>query len=490
MPVTLFRAMLFNSFAFAVFFPLVAAAYFLLPQRWRWALLLVASYWFYMYWKAEYALLLVLSTVVDYFAALGIARASELRIRKRWLWVSMVTNLGILIGFKYFNFLNDSARALTAGLGGTWPVPDLDVLLPMGISFYTFQTMSYTIDVYRGHMEPTRHPGRFALYVSFFPQLVAGPIERARSLLPQFERIDRPDHERIVAGLKQMLWGFFKKVVIADRAAMIVDAVYNNPGAHDGATLLLATLMFSVQAYGDFSGYSDIAIGAARVLGFDLMVNFRTPFLSTSIREFWQRWHISLMTWFRDYIYIPLGGRRGTTEQWYRNIMVVFLVSGLWHGAAWTYVLFGALHGVYVLAAIALRPAAAAIDRTIGWKEKARVRVLVNGLITFALVNISWFLFRANDLDDAVLVATKVFSWSGDGMGMLRMFDGIGMGRVLATLALIVAFAVIDPFMDGLVKGERFLSGRGNRILLFAALLAALVLFGYYGEVQFIYFQF
>lgn len=481
--------MLFNSFEFAWFFPLVAALYFLCPYRWRWALLLVASYWFYMAWRAEYALLLVASTVVDWTASHGIARSSDQRVRRRWLWASILTNLGILFSFKYFNFINDSLRALSGSMGVAWPVPDLDVLLPMGISFYTFQTMSYTIDVYRGHLPAAAHPGKFALYVTFFPQLVAGPIERAPSLLRQFFVYHPWDLVRVSRGLKQMLWGFFKKLVIADRSAVIVDHVYNDPGAHDAATLLLATLLFALRIYGDFSGYSDIAIGAARVLGFDLMENFRTPYLSRSIREFWSRWHISLSTWFRDYLYIPLGGNRGTRPRWYANLFIVFLVSGLWHGASWTFVLWGALHGLYLVVALVLAPLWDRFHRGTGIPREAGFVVGVQRLTTFALVLLAWVLFRANSLADAMLILERLFTGAYHLSGPLELLTTLKPGIVLTTLFLATLFLLIDPWADRVAKGDRA-GGALFTYMYHGALLAACLLFGHYGETAFIYFQF
>lgn len=482
--------MLFNSFEFSWFFPLVAALYFLLPHRWRWLLLLVASYWFYMAWRAEYAVLLLASTVVDWFASHGIARAGKEETRRRWLIASIATNLGILFVFKYFDFINDSLRTLAGAAGMGYPVPDLDLLLPMGISFYTFQTMSYTIDVYRGQLAPASHPGRFALYVTFFPQLVAGPIERAPSLLPQFSKVVRWDHARVVSGLKQMLWGFFKKLVVADRVGVLVDHVYGSPQMHDGSTFILATLLFSLQIYCDFSGYSDIAIGAARVLGFDLMENFRTPYLSRSIREFWTRWHISLSTWFRDYVYIPLGGNRASTGRWYFNLFAVFLISGLWHGASWTFVLWGALHGIYLVMAIVAKPmwdrAYAALR--IGPDERG-IRLL-QALGTFLLVQFSWLLFRADSIADAWLIAGRMWN---DGLalgGIMGVVHSLKPGIVGITLLLAALFFVMDPWADAVAKGRKRVPGRWGAYLYHAALLACCLLFGHYGRTEFIYFQF
>jgi alginate O-acetyltransferase complex protein AlgI len=340
---------LFNSIEFLLFFPVVVAIYFATPQRYRWALLLAASYYFYASWKPEYLLLIIASTLVDYGCGLRMGSIAGKARRKKWLLVSLTSNLGLLFAFKYFNFFNESARAVFDRFNIFYDVPAFDLLLPVGISFYTFQTLSYSIDVYRGRQRPERHLGIFALYVSFFPQLVAGPIERSTHLLPQFFQPHRFEYDRVTSGLRLVLWGFFKKVVVADRLALYVNAVYNDPSAHTGPTILLATYFFAFQIYCDFSGYSDIAIGTARVMGYDLMQNFRRPYFARSISEFWSRWHISLSTWFRDYLYIPLGGNRVPRWRWYVNLFAVFLISGLWHGANWTFVVWGALHGTYLI---------------------------------------------------------------------------------------------------------------------------------------------
>ncbi|MCL4156746.1 UNVERIFIED_CONTAM: hypothetical protein GTU68_005006, partial [Idotea baltica] len=302
--------MLFNSIEFAIFFPAVVLIYFLLPHRFRWILLLAASYYFYACWKAEYLVLIVFSTLVDYFAGLRMAACETKKQRTPYLVLSLVSNLGLLFTFKYLDFFGSSVQALIDQFNIFYEIPIFDLLLPVGISFYTFQTLSYTIEVYKGKQKAERHLGIFALYVTFFPQLVAGPIERSQTLLPQFHKRMTFSYDRLSSGAKLMIWGLFKKILIGDGMGVFVDSVYNNPYGHDSVSLLIASICFSFQIYGDFSGYTDIARGAARILGFDLMENFRQPYLSKSISEFWQRWHISLSTWFRDYVYIPMGGNR------------------------------------------------------------------------------------------------------------------------------------------------------------------------------------
>jgi D-alanyl-lipoteichoic acid acyltransferase DltB (MBOAT superfamily) len=396
--------MLFNSIEFLIFFPIVAVLTFICPYRYRWLLLLGTSYYFYAAWKLEYVVLILASTLITYIAAVQMARPDHQAHRTAWLVSSLVSNLGILFAFKYFNFVSDSLRAAFNQFNLVYDVPMFQVLLPVGISFYTFQTLGYVIDVYRGRVEPERHLGRFALFVSFFPQLVAGPIERAGNLLPQFYENFAFDEARVSSGLRLMLWGMFKKVVIADRLGLYVNAVYNNPSDWSGWPVLVATFFFAFQIYCDFSGYSDIAIGAARVLGFDLMDNFKRPYFARSPSEFWRRWHISLSTWFRDYMYIPLGGNRVSVLRWYVNLMIVFLVSGLWHGTAWTFVLWGGLHGLYMVGDMATLGLRGKLAHWLGLDQMPTLQAMVSGGITFGLVNLTWVFFRANSVADAFLL--------------------------------------------------------------------------------------
>jgi D-alanyl-lipoteichoic acid acyltransferase DltB (MBOAT superfamily) len=363
--------MIFNSLEFLAFFPIVTLLYFVVPRRMQWALLLIASCIFYMAFRPVYVLILVFTILVDYVAGLLIAPAVGWR-RRAWLGASIAANVGVLAVFKYWNF----AAGNLNGLAGRPLVPLLDILLPIGLSFHTFQAMSYTIEVYRGRQPPERHLGIYALYVMFYPQLVAGPIERPQNLLPQFRDGHEFDAARVTRGLSLMMWGFFKKIVVADRLAIAVNHVYARPGDFDGAALLLATYAFAFQIYCDFSGYSDIALGSAEVMGFELMKNFDRPYASASVAEFWRRWHISLSTWFRDYLYIPLGGSKVGPARTGANLLIVFLVSGLWHGANWTYVAWGALHGLYIIVGRA----------TEGARRWLAVPRFVSTLITFHLV--------------------------------------------------------------------------------------------------------
>ena len=403
--------MSFNSFEFLIFFPLVFAVYFLCSHRHQWLLLLIASYYFYATWSPQYVTWLVISTLLAYILALLIAQASCEGWRKRLLALSIVSNLGMLFGFKYFNFFNDSLKALFNQFNLFYNAPAFKVLLPVGISFYTFQTISYTIDVYRGEIAPEKHLGIFALYVSFFPQLVAGPIERAGHLLPQFRRQHTFDAPRVFSGLRLILWGMFKKVVVADRLAVYVNAVYNNPLDYYGWTVVLATFFCAVQIYCDFSGYSDIAVGASRVLGHDLTENFRQPYCASSVSEFWRRWHISLSSWFRDYLYIPLGGNRVPRWRWYANLLIVFLVSGLWHGANWTFVLWGALHGLYVVVEVWSKKARDKVAQAFHLEQSA-VRTIVGTVVTFSLVSFGWIFFQAKSVSYALLLVRNLVQFN------------------------------------------------------------------------------
>ena len=421
--------MLFNSLQFVIFFPIVIILYFLIPYKKRWILLLIASYYFYMCWKVDYILLIIISTLIDYICSNKMSQIKEKAKRKKWLLISIFSNIGILFGFKYFNFFSENIQTLFNNYNVFYEMPLFNVLLPVGISFYTFQTLSYTIDVYNNKTPAQRHLGVFAVYVSFFPQLVAGPIERSNHLLPQFFREHDFSYIRVKAGLQKMLWGFFKKIVIADNLAILVDGVYNNVDNYSGLTLIVATIFFTFQIYCDFSGYSDIAIGTAKVMGFELRENFKRPYFSKSIREFWQRWHITLSTWFRDYVYIPLGGNRTIKWRWYYNIFITFLVSGLWHGANWTFVIWGALHGAYLIIALILTNPKKQFSSLIQ-KQSKSFNKLLDVTITFILVAFAWIFFRANNLDDAIYIISNLFVNYNEILNLSELrtqFRGIGL---------------------------------------------------------------
>jgi D-alanyl-lipoteichoic acid acyltransferase DltB (MBOAT superfamily) len=486
--------MLFNSLEFLIFFPVVVTIYFFLPIRWRLYLLLAASYYFYAAWKAEYIILILASTVVDYFVSLQIGKTRQRFLRsaqsrrRMLLAISLFANLGILFLFKYFDFLANSFNATANILNLPYDIPLLNLVLPIGISFYTFQTLSYTIDVYRGRVEPEANFLNFALYVSFFPQLVAGPIERPSHLLPQFYKQYEFDYDRVVDGLTLMLVGMFKKVVVADRLSFYVNEVYNNPADSYGITVLIATYFFAFQIYCDFSGYSDMAIGAARVMGYDLRTNFAQPYFSKSVAEFWRRWHISLSTWFRDYLYIPLGGNRVKKSRWYANLLIVFLVSGLWHGANWTFVVWGALHGCYLLLAIWTQQARSKVAQRLHLEPGNKSYDLLSTLITFNLVVFAWVFFRAASISDAFLLISHIFE--GD-FWQLEILRGWRRGLVLSLVWILVVVG-LDFFIQKHKTVRHVFSNQPLlvRWAVYLFLVLSIMNLGYAQESPFIYFQF
>jgi alginate O-acetyltransferase complex protein AlgI len=394
--------------------------------------------------------------------------------------------LGMLLGFKYFNFVNGEMRRLFEHFTIDYPVGVLKVMLPVGISFYTFQTLSYTIDVYRGQRGPERHLGIFALYVAFFPQLVAGPIERSTRLMPQLRQAHEFDYDRVTSGLKLMAWGFFQKLVIADRLAVYVNGIYNSPGDFHGWRVLLASYLFAFQIYCDFAAYSDIAIGTARILGFNLMENFRRPYFATSIRDFWSRWHISLTTWFRDYLYIPLGGNRVGKTRWYFNLFIVFVISGFWHGANWTFLAWGALHGLYLMAEMATTKLRARVAGALRLDRVPRLHAFLKGMITFHLVCLGLVIFRANKMGDVAVLLRNLFqSSSGDPSVPMRGSE-LRLG-VLAVIVLLVVHALEakEPIAERWARRPVVLRMAG-----YCVLVLSILVFGVFGGQEFIYFQF
>nr|WKN35517.1 MBOAT family O-acyltransferase [Tunicatimonas sp. TK19036] len=485
--------MLFNSLHFALFFPIVFALYFLINPKYRWVLLLIASYYFYMSWNPIYILLILFSTFIDYFVAIFIERTEEKNKRKFLLYISLSANLGLLFIFKYYNFFNGAISDFADLFGYEYSHSVLNILLPVGISFYTFQTLSYTIDVYKKIQPAQKHFGKFALYVSFFPQLVAGPIERSTHLMPQFDQTFQFDYSRITDGLKLMFWGLFKKVVIADRLSLIVNQVYENPAEHDGFALLLATVLFAFQIYCDFSGYSDVAIGCAKVFGFDLMENFRIPYYSKSISEFWKRWHISLSTWFRDYVYIPLGGNRTVKWRWYFNLFITFFISGIWHGAAWTFVIWGALHGAYLIFAIVFHSGKETVARALGLCRNAFVRKAVQIITTFLLVDFAWIFFRASSLPDAMLIIRKIFTMDLSINSWIMSLYTIGVdknGLIISFLSIFLMEVV--HFYDRSDSFIQKLNGLSmwKRWSIYYFFIFYFLFFGTFSQQDFIYFQF
>jgi alginate O-acetyltransferase complex protein AlgI len=476
--------MLFNSIDFAFFFIVVTTVYFLIPHKYRWLLLLLSSCYFYMSFVPIYILILGFTIVIDYFAGFFLEN-SKGKKRKLFLIASLIANIGVLAVFKYYNFLNDNISMLLHGGGYKNPIPYLSILLPIGLSFHTFQAMSYTIEVYRGNQKAERHFGIYSLYVMFYPQLVAGPIERPQNLLHQFYEKHEFKYDRVVEGLKLMLWGLFKKLVIADRLAIYVNAVYNNSEHHNGITLSIATVFFAFQIYCDFSGYSDIAIGAAKVMGFKLMTNFNRPYLSRTIAEFWKRWHISLSTWFKDYLYIPLGGNKVYIPKYYFNLFIVFVVSGLWHGANWTYIIWGAINGVYLVFAIITHKFRDKFNRILMVDKLPKFNRFIQIGVTFLLICFSWVFFRASSANVALSIVKKIVAFRGpvfiENKSMM-LFSVMG-----------IIFLILVELKKEYVNNWFSLLNNPNwliRNLYYFFLIALIILAGVFDGGEFIYFQF
>lgn len=407
--------MLFNSIDFAVFLPIVFILYWFVTNKnlnIQNLLIVAASYFFYGWWDWRFLSLILFSTIVDYSIGIALSKNEAVYKRKVLLWISIIVNLGFLGFFKYYNFFLDNFIHAFSLMGTEFSATSLKIILPVGISFYTFQTLSYTIDVYKRNLEPTKDFIAFAAFVSFFPQLVAGPIERATNLLPQFYKKRNFDYKNAVDGLRQILWGLFKKVVIADQCAEYANLIFNNSAEYSGSTLFLGAIFFTFQIYGDFSGYSDIAIGTSRLFGFNLMKNFAFPYFSRDIAEFWRRWHISLSTWFRDYLYIPLGGSRGGTWMKVRNTFIIFIVSGFWHGANWTFIVWGALNALFMLPLMLTNKNRQNISIIAQGKVIPSIREVIQMLFTFGLTILAWIFFRADNIVHAISYLGGIFSSS------------------------------------------------------------------------------
>ena len=475
--------MLFNSFQFLFFFVVVWLLVLVTRGTPRKIILLAASYYFYMCWSTRYIFVIWGITVIDYVAGLQIEKAEQQGRRRLYLGISLFCNISLLFIFKYFNFLTGSVRSASHLFGLQYDPPLLAIILPVGLSFHTFQAMSYTIEVYRRRVPAEKHLLEYALYVAFFPQMVAGPIERPYELLPQFHREPRISFEGVRAGMVQTLWGLFKKMVLADNVADFVKLIYDTPRHYNGAALSLATLLFSIQIYCDFSGYTDIALGLARMMGYELRINFMQPYFSRSVGEFWRRWHISLSTWFRDYVYIPLGGNRVKLSRHYANLMITFVISGLWHGANWTFVLWGFLHAVYLIVAQAISPFVPRFARV------PRLQACVKVVVTFSLVTFAWIFFRANTVADSWFIATHLLP--------LRQLDPLllkvgGFSRATAPYLVlsIVAMFVVEWWIANPSHAPRLWGRPAFRALAYNACIYAIVFFGFFGHRDFIYFQF
>ena len=469
--------MLFNSLEFGLFLPIVFCLYWLVTKgdirRQNWILLL-ASYFFYGWWDWRFLSLIAISSIVDYFVGLYMGREENPAMRKRLLWVSIGVNLGFLGFFKYYNFFADSFADAFSFLGHSFSPTSLHVVLPVGISFYTFQTMSYTIDIYRKKLVPTEDMLGFFAFVSFFPQLVAGPIERAANLLPQFSRQRTFSYEQVSSGLKLMLWGLFMKVVVADRVGIYVDTIYNNADMHNGLSFTVATIFFSFQIYCDFAGYSLMAIGCAQLFDFKLMENFRRPYFAGTFKEFWSRWHISLSTWFKDYVYIPLGGNRVSPMRQNFNLFLTFVISGFWHGANWTFVIWGAIHGLYQI-----------IEKNIFKVKRDFKPRFYHIIFIYALTCLAWIFFRATSLSDASTIFVQIFTDFGTHLHIGDL--GIFLYALMGLSVLFVHDLAQEYFPKiNLLHHHQF----AIRIASILFLMIYIISLGVFDGSQFIYFQF
>lgn len=502
--------MLFNSIEFLFFFPTVVIIYFIIPERYRWVFLTVSSYYFYMCWKAEYILLIIGSTLINFYSGILIEKSVSQTSKRNVFLVNIIFNLGTLFAFKYLNLFSSSVQELLRLFNIFYEVPLINLLLPVGISFYTFIALSYSIDVYRGTRKAEHHLGYFAAYLSFFPQLLAGPIARSTNLLPQFSEKQEFDSQRVSDGLKLMLWGFFKKLVIADRLAILVNQVFNNPHNYEGFTLLLASYFFAVQIYCDFSGYSDIAIGAAKVMGFKLMENFKQPYYATSISDFWNRWHISLSTWLRDYLYLPLAyslTRKFPNKKYFKirsdkliytsATSITFLLCGLWHGASWTFVIWGAIHGFYLTFAVWTKKLSNKIYSLLRMKKESTFRNVVDIIITFHLVLFAWIFFRANSLNDAIYILNQIILIPPI-ESLKEIFNlnfGVNIGlRKYDLFVVFYSIIIMETvhLMQRHNKIRNFFSNKPRfiRWAIYYFLIFSILLFGEFNLTEFIYLQF
>jgi len=493
--------MLFNSFSFLVFFPIVVLVFYLIPKKVRYIWLLVASYYFYMCWNAKYALLIAISTIVTWASGMLIYRAEDVKEKKGVVAGSLIINLAILFFFKYFDFTLANINFFLSKAHISVINNPFDIILPVGISFYTFQALSYTIDVYRGEIEPEKNIFRYALYVSFFPQLVAGPVERSKNLLPQIQKVEeiKPKYSEIINGLIMMLWGLFMKMVIADRVSLLVDEVFSDVYMYGTIELVAGAIGFALQIYCDFCGYSTIAVGAARVMGINIMENFNTPYFAVSVSDFWKRWHISVSSWFKDYVYIPLGGSRCSKPKKYFNLMVTMLVSGLWHGANWTYVIWGGLHGLYQIVGDLLKPVKEKANDLLGTDKTAFSFRFGQMVVTFCLTTFAWIFFRASDVSSAFTYIARMFTrWNPWTLFDLSLYniglDVTEMNILLIALTLLILVDVYKYRRNKSIADFLISQNTWFRIVCIVVLVAVVLVYGEYGvnfdSNQFIYFDF
>ncbi len=497
--------MLFNSLDFLCFFPVVVGLYYAVPKKLKNIWLLLASYYFYMCWNARYILLILFSTMVTYGCGLllegaaGEADEKKKRLRKKcYVAGSLFLNLSLLFVFKYWNFAARSLTWLLQGMGITEQVPECHLLLPVGISFYTFQALGYTIDVYREEIRAEKNFIQYALFVSFFPQLVAGPVERAGNLLSQLKEGHPFSYDRAREGVLLMIWGYFLKLVLADRIAIVVDTIYGDYGTYGGVYLILATILFAFQIYCDFAGYSTIAVGGAMILGFSLMENFNAPYLADSVSDFWRRWHISLSTWFRDYLYIPLGGNRKGRIRRYCNLLLVFCASGLWHGAEWTFVIWGGLNGLYQVMGSLLKPVRKRAGAFLQLKEDSLSHRLARGVITFVLIDFAWLFFRAENMTEAVCILKSMLTVHNPWILFDDSLYGLGLSaksfRIIPIALGILLFADVMKYKGICIRKVILQQDYWFRWLTIVGSILLISLVGIWGSAynaaDFIYFQF
>lgn len=478
--------MQFNSLAYAIFLPIVFALYWMLPNKYRWILLMIASYYFYMSWNPKYVVLILFTTFVSYMAAIMVEKTESIKKRKVILIFSVLVCLAVLFVFKYYNFAIESIAIIMKKIAIPMNAATLRLVLPVGISFYTFQTLSYVIDVYRGEIKAEKHFGIYATFVSFFPQLVAGPIEKASNLLPQIKDKHEFSYDEAVYGLRLILWGLFKKIVVADTLGKCVDKVYLDVYSYQGIDLAFAIVFFTIQIYCDFSGYSDIAIGTAKLMGIKLMTNFKSPYFSTSIKEFWARWHISLSSWFKNYVYIPLGGNRCSKIKHYRNLLITFLASGLWHGASWTFVVWGGMHGfVQVFEDI--------FKKSLGAIKSNKITKFILGIIVFGLCNVGWVFFRADTFAEAFYVLRHFLDGVSNLSGYYHNHIGLNHTKYLIIFIGIALVGMFDYYSLKVDVINWFASKPKWLRLIIQYMIILLTLWvsvDNLGSNQFVYFQF
>lgn len=469
----------FTSFNFLLLFPIVCIVNYLIPYKWRWAYLLLVSYVFYISWQPVFGLILAGVTIVSFIAGLKIYQKREDSKKARyWLTAGIIISLLPLLAFKYYNFINETIFGVLSSIGWGFHLPEMKLLMPLGISFFSFMAVGYMVDIYRGKIKAEGNLCIYALFISFFPQVTSGPIGRADQLIPQLKEPEKLKYENVSSGLKMMLWGYLMKLCVADRLGIYVDTIWNNLANHNGTTYLISSVLYTVQIYGDFAGYSLVAIGAARIMGIRLMDNFKRPYFATSLKDFWRRWHISLSTWMRDYIYIPLGGSRVVEGRHLFNIFFTMLVSGLWHGAAWTFVFWGALHGL------------AQVIQTL-WNKHIKFKMpdLLKILLCFSFVNLAWIFFRAPDFNTAFQFLTDIFIANGS-----PFIDAPVFAYGLMSLLIILVKDIVDEIKErrnlAVVTNKNTAYGMGKNIFQIILLAGYVLLFGVFDGGQFIYFQF